>query len=113
MVLLSPTNSDQSVIVVTFGQREPGRDDLRVKVNDAAKERMADKNKVEIKSFVSKRVSGYYFSMVDRAPKAHEFKYLTKGMAEIGILDIAFTIITNEREEEPRALGLDLIQGAI
>ncbi|HWU39078.1 MAG TPA: hypothetical protein VN203_15625, partial [Candidatus Acidoferrum sp.] len=42
---------------------------------------------------------GYYFSVTDRSPNP-QYKYLTQGILPIGLFAVAFTIYTNDGEQE-------------
>jgi len=55
---------------------------------------------------------GYYFSATDRAPKPGEFKYLTQGMLLVGDLVVAFSVLTNDRQEKVRDQALAMLKSA-
>ena len=44
---------------------------------------------------------GFYFSATDRAPGPGEYKYLTQGIVPVGEIALAFTVLTNDGQEEP------------
>ena len=43
--------------------------------------------------------AGYYFSVTDRSPSP-QYKYLTQGILPIGLFAVAFTIYTNDGQQE-------------
>jgi hypothetical protein len=55
---------------------------------------------------------GFYFSATDSAPKPGEFKYLTQGIAHVGDINLAFTILTNDGQETVVKDALDMIRRA-
>ena len=55
---------------------------------------------------------GYYFSATDREPKPGEFKYLTQGMLLVGDAVVAFSILTNDAQEEVRDQALAMLKSA-
>ena len=46
------------------------------------------------------------------APKPGEFKYLTQGIAHVGDINLAFTILTNDGQETVVTDALDMIRRA-
>jgi len=57
--------------------------------------------------------SGYYFMATDRAPKEGEFKYMTQGTLCVGELQLAFTILTNEGQDDVIALAVSMLRGSV
>jgi hypothetical protein len=49
---------------------------------------------------------GYYFRATDRAPKAGEFKYLMQGIVELGGINLAFTVLTNDGQNATEKAAL-------
>ena len=55
---------------------------------------------------------GFYFLATDSAPKPGQFKYLTQGIAHVGDINLAFTILTNDGQEMVVKDALDMIRRA-
>jgi hypothetical protein len=63
---------------------------------------------IPIKELKGPAVSGYYFSVTDRAPKKGEYKFMTQGIIRIGEMLTTFTVLTNEGRESvvPEVLAM-------
>lgn len=57
-------------------------------------------------------VSGYLFSLQDKAPPAGEYEFLTQGMLRVGGLRVTFTILSRAREASERAAALEMLRKA-
>lgn len=55
---------------------------------------------------------GYYFAATDSAPKPGEFKYLTQGIARVGDINLAFTVLTNDGQDAVVKVALDMLRRA-
>jgi hypothetical protein len=55
---------------------------------------------------------GYYFSATDREPKPGESKHLTQGMLLVGDVVVAFSILTNDAQEEVKDQALAMLKSA-
>jgi hypothetical protein len=56
--------------------------------------------------------TGYYFSATDKAPAQGDYKYLTEGMVQVADLTLAFTILTNDGQQQAKATALDMVKSA-
>lgn len=56
---------------------------------------------------------GYYLSATDRAPKPDEYKHMIQGMILISNMALAFTILTNDGQENVINDALAMLKGAI
>lgn len=96
MILFTP------LYPVRAGTPPPSENDLQLLVQDSAVR--ANKQSVEKKLAIKKlnggSVHGYYFSATDRAPRRGEYKYLTQGMLLIDEILPAFTVLTNDGNED-------------
>lgn len=68
---------------------------------------------LKIRSLKGKTGSGYFFAATDRAPKPGEFKILTQGMIKTDGLIIAFTILTNDGQQNIVHDALSMLSAAI
>jgi hypothetical protein len=76
--------------------------DVRKLVQSAAdhvREGAVEKN-IELKSLEGPGAHGYYFSATDSAPRPGEFKYLTQGTLTLGDIELIFSVLTNEGQNE-------------
>lgn len=57
-------------------------------------------------------VSGFYFSLTDKAPRPGEYRHLTQGIALVGDLPLAFTILYNDSELGEQQAALEMLSKA-
>ena len=55
---------------------------------------------------------GYYFTATDRAPKPGEYKHMAQGMLLIGDIALAFTILTNDGQDNVITDALAMLKSA-
>jgi hypothetical protein len=55
---------------------------------------------------------GYYFSVTDRSPNPGQYKYLTQGIIPVGVLTLAFTIYTNDGQQNIMTDVLTMLSAA-
>jgi hypothetical protein len=67
---------------------------------------------IPVQVLTGPHVHGYYIFATDRAPKPHEWKYLTQGLINIDGVPFAFTILTNDGQEAVAKAAMDLIRNA-
>jgi hypothetical protein len=67
---------------------------------------------IPVHDLTGPQVHGFYYFATDRAPKPGEWKYLTQGMINIDGAPFAFTILTNDGQEEVAKAALDIIRSA-
>lgn len=75
---------------------------LREQTQSAATEaqQQAVETQLSIKELSGTEGRGYYFTATDRAPKPGEYKHLAQGMLKLRDVALAFTILTNDGQEE-------------
>lgn len=80
----------------------PDREALHRLVQRAAEEIKSQsvEKTINVIEFEGTSGVGYYFSVTDRAPNAGQYKYLTQGILPVGLLAVAFTIYTNDGQQE-------------
>jgi len=54
----------------------------------------------------------HYFSVMDRAPKPGEYKYMPQGIVRLGQVLTTFTLFRNEAPESLVAEALAMLKGA-
>ena len=87
---------------------------VREKVAQAAKaaQSQAVENPVLVKPLSGASNQGYYFTATDRTPKPGEFKYLTQGMIQVGSVDVAFSVLTNDGQDSVIKAALEVLRTA-
>jgi hypothetical protein len=87
---------------------------LRAIVTAASRDALAQsvEMSIPVHELTGDHVQGFYFSATDRAPKPEEWKYLTQGMVNIDGAPFAFTILTNDGQEDIAKAALELIRAA-
>lgn len=107
-VLLTPTWA------LAPGAKMPGKEEIRAGVQRGADSaaRQSVERLIAVKELKGKQGDGYYFSATDRRPKRNEYKYLTQGVTAVGDLRVAFTILTNDGQEQVVKDALAMVAGA-
>lgn len=92
----------------------PGKEEIRAGVQRGANSaaRQSVERVIEVKELKGRQGDGYYFSATDRRPKRDEYKYLTQGVIAVGDLRLAFTILTNDGQEQVVKDALAMVAGA-
>ena len=67
---------------------------------------------IRLTEFQGRSGPGYYFEATDRAPKPGEYKYLRQGMLMADDLLVAFTVLTNDRQEQVMRDAMEMLKGA-
>lgn len=65
-----------------------------------------------LRELVGDGVWGIYFSLTDKAPKPGEYRHLTQGIALVGDLPLAFTILYNDPELGEQRAALEMLSKA-
>jgi len=82
---------------------------LLMKIGQKQLEESVEKE-ITLKEIKGHEVSGYYFTVTDRAPKPDEWTYLTEGAAGVGDLLVSFTILTNSLDSGELRQALRVIE---
>jgi hypothetical protein len=92
----------------------PTKETVRKRVENDAAEFKDDsvEQKVKIVEMKGKTGPGYYFSVTDKAPKPGEYKFLTEGLLMVSELMVAFTILTNDGQEQVVRDALAMVRSA-
>ena len=92
----------------------PTKETLRKRVeNDAAEFKDGSvEQKLKLVEIKGKSGPGYYFSVTDKAPKPGDYKYLTEGLLMVSELMVAFTILTNDGQEQVVRDALAMVRSA-
>ena len=90
------------------------RDELRASVEQQARDTKAQavEKELSIVEFQGRSGPGFYFSATDRAPKAGEYKFMTQGVVGVGKVGVAFTILTNEGQQQVVEQALTALKSA-
>jgi len=88
---------------------------IRQSVQRAAEDAkgQAVEKSIPVVEFSSSTGPGFYFSATDKAPKQGEFRYMTQGMLKVGDLTVAFTILTNEGQEQVTRDAIGMLKSAV
>jgi Domain of unknown function (DUF4034) len=116
-LFFTPQNGPAFVVAVTpsvamrDGSDTPNAQALRASVLAAAQQvaSRAVEKKLTIRPLGGSSCVGYYFSATDRAPAPGEWKYLTKGMARVDGVDVAFEVLTNDGQEALAQTALEMV----
>ena len=73
----------------------------------------AVENNISIVEMSDTSGPGFYFSATDRAPKPDEYKLLTQGMLKVSDLLVAFTILTNDGQDDVSRDAFDMLRTAV
>jgi hypothetical protein len=120
-IALTPTAGAPFQILITAIWAIPPRDPLpnHAAIHDqvAAAAKSAAPESVEgtvpLRDLRGPHNQGYYFLATDRAPKPGEFKYLTQGIVELGGINLAFTLLTNDGQDRVVKAALDMLRVAV
>ena len=94
---------------------QPDKEALRKSVEYSGRGMLPISKEKEIKVVELDGASGpgYYFSVTDNAPKPGDYKFMTKGALRVGELTVAFTILTNEGQEQVVRDALAMLKSAV
>jgi hypothetical protein len=100
---------------MTLDSPPPSRDQIRSSVERAAESArsQAVEKELTVVEFQGRSGPGFYFAATDRAPKPGEFELLAQGILLVGELSVAFTILTNEGQEQVVEEALDVLKNAV
>ena len=114
------TGAPFKVLITAGGSAKPGmqtpdRDTLRQQVEAAAKsfESQAVEKSLKLMELTGPALHGFYFSATDKAPKTGEYKCVTQGIARVGDIVLAFTILTHDGQEAVVKAALEMIRGTV
>ena len=90
------------VLVTNPNGKLPTSDEIRSSVKNSAErlEPQSIEKHLEVKKFTGSANIGFYYSATDPAPKPDEYKYLSQGMLLVKDILIAFTILTNDGQDD-------------
>lgn len=66
----------------------------------------------EVREIRGDGVTGYFISMTDKQPKPSEYEYLSQGVARVGEMTIAFTVLSNGNPEPTLGKALSMLSTA-
>jgi hypothetical protein len=120
-ITFSPASGAPFKVVVTAGGgAEPGEQALdtgtiRQQVESAAESAtfQAIEKSIKVQELAGPALSGFYFSATDKAPKAGEYRCVTQGIARVGEIVLAFTILSNDGQEAIVRTALEMLRGAV
>ncbi len=67
---------------------------------------------LELQGLAGDGVLGFYFSLTDKAPKPGEYRHLTQGIALVGELPLAFTILYDDPAAGVRKEAIEMLSRA-
>ena len=99
---------------VPAGAPPPDLPAIRERVGAAANaaETQSVEKTVLVRELSGASTHGYYFTATDRAPKPGEFKYLTQGIIQVGAVDVAFSVVTNDGQDTVIKAALEMLRTA-
>lgn len=120
-VLLTPRTGSRFEVIVSIpippdaSAKLPDSAEMRQEVTAAARDAATQsvERSLPLQALSGPEVSGYYFKATDRAPAAGEYKYMAQGLVRAGGLVLAFTILTNEGQDEVPDAALAMIRTAV
>jgi len=91
------------------------RESIRRTVEQSAERVRPDavETTIEIVELQGVSGAGYYFSIMDRAPKPDEYEFMTQGIAMVSELIMTFTILTNRGQADIARDALEAIKSAV
>jgi len=97
------------------GDTLPTASVLKAEVGSAqeASRNVAVEKDLPLQELTGMSVTGYYFSLTDKAPKENEYKYMTQGIMRVGMLAPTFTILTNDDSRSVAEEGLAVMKSAV
>ena len=120
-ILMTPKSGPSFEILVnipfppTASAKLPDAAAMRKEVSAAAQEaaRQSVEHSLPLQELTGPAVSGFYFRATDRAPLPGEFKYMAQGMARSGGLVLAFTILTNDGQDDVAETALEMLRTGV
>ncbi|GEM_PF-882181 len=117
--LLTPATGERFEVLLTAlwpggAGRLPDEAALRREVGDAAESarQQSIERTLPLEALTGPDVHGVYFRATDRAPKPGEYRYLAQGLARVGGIVLAFTVLSNDGAREAPRLALEMLRGA-
>jgi hypothetical protein len=108
------------VMVTAGGSADPEAQALdtgtmRMQVESTAKgaEGQSVEKFLKVQELAGPVISGFYFSATDKAPKTGEYPCMTQGVARMGEIVLAFTILTHTGQEAIVRTALEMLRGAL
>jgi hypothetical protein len=120
-ITFSPSSGAPFKMMVTAGGGAiPGEQSLdtstlRKQVESAAKSAGSQsiEKLIKMQELTGPAINGFYFSATDKAPKTGEYRCMTQGIARLGDIVLAFTILTNDGQDAIVKAGLEMLRGAV
>jgi hypothetical protein len=120
-ITFSPISGEPFKVMVTAGgAADPEAQALdtgtmRMQVESTAKnaEAQAVEKSLTVKELTGPVINGFYFSATDQAPKTGEYACMTQGIARVGEIVLAFTILTHTGHETIVKAALEMLRGAL
>ena len=120
-ITLTPTAGAPFQVLITpvraISPRDPLPNDAAIHDEVVAAAKSAAPESVEgtlpLQDLRGPRNRGYYFFATDRAPKPGEFKYMTQGIVQLGGINLAFTVLTNDGQDAIVKAALDVLRIAV
>jgi hypothetical protein len=117
---LKPRSGMPFVVLVTAGWaaepagKVPDEATIRSEVAAAAKDAASQsvEGALSVQEIKGAEGRGFYFAATDRAPNPGEYKYLTQGIIRVGAISLAFTVLTNDGQEEVARAALEMLRSA-
>jgi hypothetical protein len=106
------------IVSITPAPRDPkaaGGDALRAEVGRMAESiRMfAVEQDIKLNDFAGTAGPGSYVFATDASPGPGGFKFMHRGMLEVGKLSVTFTILTNDGQDAVARAALDMLKSAV
>lgn len=92
----------------------PAPDQVKSLVEGAAKEAQprAVERSLPLQKITGRDANGYYFSATDRQPGVGGYKYQTQGVIVINELSVMFTVLHNDKTQNPAEQALEMLRTA-
>jgi hypothetical protein len=117
LISLRPGQGQPFLVSLTPGAGKPPatKEELRKSVAELADgiHLFAVEKDIKLSEFAGSAGPGFYFFATDAAPGPGEFKFMNRGMLEVGDLTVTFTILTNDGQDGIVRAALEMLKGAV
>jgi hypothetical protein len=119
-ILFSPISGSDFLVQITPGAPQmsglsrANPAEIRKRVEESGQRLLSRALEADltVKELAGESALGFYFSLTDRAPKPGEYRHLIQGIAIVGDLSLAFTILYNSPEAEEHRAALEMLSRA-
>lgn len=119
-ILFSPASGGEFLVQITpggpqlSGLTRTNQGEIRKRVEQTGQKLLsrAIEADLALQELAGEGVLGFYFSLTDKAPKPGEYRHLTQGIALVGDLPLAFTILYNDQGAAAHRAAIEMLSKA-